>query len=111
MGASLSPKEEKLKAIEESLEWIRKNEVDTHEVDSPTVKALSKLASIPMPKKLTPEKKKKTVDNAIEWLRNTEAEDLLHVDNPTLESLTNLAGVRMPGISDLDRAKALEDAL
>merc|ERR1712072_95549 len=101
----------KLKAIEESLEWIRNNEVDIHEVDSPTVKSLSKLAGIAMPKKLTPENKKKTVENAIEWLRNAEPEDLLHVDNPTLESLTNLAGVAMPGISDADKEKALDKAL
>merc|ERR1712021_114836 len=87
------------------------NDVEVDDVDGPTVKALSKLAGIPMPKKLTPENKKKAIDTALEWLRNADAEDLPYVDNPTLQSLTSLAGVPMPGIPELEKARALNEAL
>merc|ERR1711897_50675 len=107
----LTPEDEKKKAVEDSLEWLRSNDVSGDDVDSPTVKALSKLAGIPMPKKLTPENKKKTIDSAIEWLRNAESEDLPPVETPTLESLTSLTGVPMPGVSQVDKARALEEAL
>merc|ERR1711933_598678 len=107
----LTPKDEKKKAVEDSLERLRNNDLEADDVDSPTVKALSKLAGIPMPKKLTPENKKKTIDSAIEWLRNAESEDLPPVETPTLESLTSLTGVPMPGVSQADKARALEEAV
>merc|ERR1712154_317650 len=109
--AGLLPEEEKKKAIEESLEWLRNNDLDVEDVDGPTVKTLSKLAGIPLPRKLTDKNKKKTMDNAVNWLRNAESEDLQPIDNGDLECLTKLAGVPMPGISDIDKARALNDAL
>merc|ERR1711897_108648 len=109
--AGLLPEEEKEKAIEESLEWLRNNDLDMDDVDGPTVKTLSKLASTSLPLNISPENKEKTVDSAVEWLRNADAEDLQPIDNPDLERLTRLAGVPMPGISDIDKARALKEAL
>merc|ERR1711933_653497 len=111
---ALTPEEERKKAIEESLDWLRNNDPEVDDVDGPTTRSFAKLAGIPLPKKLTPKSKKKTMESAIEWLREADAEDLGHlgrIDNPSLQALTNFTGVGMPDISKLAKAQALKDAL
>ena len=49
----LSPKEARMKSIEDSLEWLRNNDRVVDDVDDPTLKAVSKLAGIPLPILLT----------------------------------------------------------
>ena len=58
--------DEMLKAIENFLEWLRNNEVDVDNANFPTVKALSKLVDIPMPKKMDPKNKKRTINSVLE---------------------------------------------
>ena len=59
---------EKAKALDDALDWLRKNDPDVDNVDKPTLKAVTKLAGVPMPKKVTPEAKKKSLRNFLDWL-------------------------------------------
>merc|ERR1712048_1223919 len=92
--------EEKKKAIEDSLDWLRYNDVDVGDAAIPAVGTLSKLAGLPLPLEPTPKMKAKNVlDRAVEWLRNAEPDDLKHIDSPSLQTLTSLAGVPLPDVS------------
>merc|ERR1711933_570865 len=100
-GLAIVKDEQKAKAIEDSLSWLRNNDPELEDVDESTLVAFSKMAGIPLPKKLTPKNKKKTMESAIDWLRDTDSEELQNIDEPTLQALTELAGIPMPGPSKI----------
>jgi hypothetical protein len=69
-----SPAPDKWKTAKEALEWLRNNNPspDDTGMDEPTVRALSKLAGIPLPGgKLPGKSQKKALDEAMNWLRST----------------------------------------
>ena len=81
------------------------------EVDDVAVKAIAKLAGIPLPQKLTPQKKKKLVDNAVSWLRDNDPANPEEPYDIDLESLLILACISMPsrlGIPQKEKLKATE---
>jgi hypothetical protein len=106
-----TPKEDRIKAMEDSVDWLRKNTPEM-DVDEPTLEALSNLTGLPPPKKRTPEEKKKFVEDSMDWLRKNEP-DLEDVDDSTVEEVTNLAGVPMPPgvIPKVAKKKPVEDAI
>ena len=85
--------EDKAKAMEDSIDWLRSNKPVMENVDEPTVEALSNLAGLPVPKrKLQPEDKTNVVDKCVSWLRNNEPNPN-DIDDPTVQALANIAGV------------------
>jgi hypothetical protein len=53
-------------AVEDSVNWLRNNELKPEDVNEPTLTALTNLEGAPMPKgKLTPTQKKKAIDDAM----------------------------------------------
>merc|ERR1711897_74512 len=107
--------ENKRKAMEDALNWIRNNDlrVDEEPKDNVMV-ALSKLTGAPMPKKMKSKQKKKFVEDSVAWLRENDPGRLDTVDDATVETLTKLAGIpykASPATNDRNKRKAMEDAL
>ena len=82
---AITSSERRDQAVEDSLNWLRNNDLNWEDVDAPTVKALSKVAGIRIPKRLTSVNKKKTLETAIDWLRNIYATELQDIQDPTLQ--------------------------
>jgi hypothetical protein len=90
--------EEKAKVMEDAVDWLRKNDPPTSNVDDPTLESLTNLAGIALPKHaLAPEEKKRIMEDAVNWLRKNDLkpED---VDQAGfgLVSLANLSGLPLP---------------
>ena len=61
---------DKARALNDALDWLRKNDPDVEDADKRTLNNLAKLTGVKMPKKLTSESKQKTLDDALDWLRS-----------------------------------------
>ncbi len=67
------------KAIDDSINWLRNNDLDPADVDDPTAQALANLAGVMMPgTNLTPDEKARVVEDSVNWLRHNDpnAEDV-----------------------------------
>merc|ERR1712232_287632 len=110
-----SQKEKKKKAMNDALNWIRKNDpdVDTNP-DDDLVNALSKLTGNPVPTDMTPQSKKDFVDNSINWLRESDPGRLDMVDDATAGVFASLAGIDYEAplkTKKEKKKKAMNDAL
>jgi hypothetical protein len=99
------------KELEESLEWLLKNNVDMDLIDYETTVVFSNLAGVPIPQgRLNTEEKEKVINDFLNWLRsnNLNPNDL---DHATIAALTNLAGISSPEGRPEDKTKAAEEAV
>merc|ERR1712232_976388 len=104
MPPGVVPRDVKKKAVEDTVDWLRKNGPPSDELDVPVVEALSNITGVPMPKKMTPSEKKKFLEDTVDWVRKNE------LDVPVVEALSNLTGVPMPKkMTPTEKKKFLED--
>jgi hypothetical protein len=62
---------DKKKAVDDAVEWIRKNDVKPVNLDEPTTMALANAAGMSMPRgSISADDKKKAAEAALDWLRN-----------------------------------------
>jgi hypothetical protein len=86
-----------MKALEESVLWLSKQNPNASDLDDPTALAISNLAGKAIPKDaITPEARKRIVEEVHDWLRNTDERTIMAFDLPATEALANLAGVILP---------------
>merc|ERR1711897_76847 len=111
----LSADKKKSQAMDDALNWIRKNDPKVKDnPDEATITALSKLTGLPMPKKRTPRRKKEFVNESIKWLRKNDPGKLHTVDDPTAKAFTKLAGISLetrPLTAKKKKSEVLKDAL
>merc|ERR1712232_727639 len=85
------PRDVKKKAVEDTVDWLRKNGPPMDELDEPILEALSDLAGVPLPRKMTPKEKTKFLEDSVDWIRKNKP-DLEAMDEPTLENLLKIPG-------------------
>merc|ERR1712176_855340 len=93
MPKKLSPKN-KDKAMTDVVDFLRRHDIDEGDVDDPTLRAITNLAGIDMPRGDT-SPRQKALDYALEWLRNTEP-DSDSIDEPMLTPLSKVTGTMLP---------------
>jgi hypothetical protein len=86
-----------MKALKESVSWLRKHNANASDLDDPTALAVSNLAGKAIPKDaITPEARERIVEGVHDWLRNTDERTIMAFDLPATEAFANLAGVTLP---------------
>ncbi len=83
--------------FDETLEWLRNNELYPESVDDPDLRVLCTLAGVPLPRggKLNPQAKSQALKDAVQWVRSNRVNPK-DVDDTTLRSLANLTGLPLP---------------
>ena len=82
--------------LDETVNWLRNNNLDHSDQRDTTVLALANLAGMPVPRNtLTPETKQNALDDVASWLRNSKP-DVKNLDDPTVRALASVAGVTVP---------------
>jgi hypothetical protein len=64
------------------MNWLRDNDVNFNDMDEKTLRVLTSMAGVPMPKRaVSAATKKKAMDESLNWLRNNEpnAEDMRRI--------------------------------
>ena len=106
-----TPKDKK-KFAEDAVDWIRRNEPQTDNLDKPSIDKLTNLASEPLPEGPSPRAERtKALRDALDWLRKNNPR-LDNIKNPTVEAFSNLSGLALPkDKSPRSNKKFLEDAI
>jgi hypothetical protein len=109
MPGRLSP-EEKARVVEDSVNWLRNNELKPEDVNEPTLTALDEpRGSTNAEGHIDPTQKKKAIDDAMNWLRNNDPNPA-DVDDPTAQGRT-LLGYPCPAVCLRRRRPEVEDSV
>ena len=104
--------DDKKEVLDAAVDWMRHNDPTTESLDDPTIIALSNIAGVPIPKKMTQDEKKKALEDIVDFVRNKHdiLPELIGPDD--LEPLSKLGNVNVPAgkLNPNDKAKALQDA-